>query len=139
VRRAGLLRPALALIAVIAIVPQVVVLSAGVHLNNSHAAAAASDPARAQREALAAKAVEPWAASPYLQLGLLAQDEGQYADARRWLGLAIDRSRQNWVLWYTASQIDKNLGELRVAARECEHARALNPRGSVFKDSPCKA
>ncbi len=133
VRRVGLLRPALALVAVAAIVPQVVVLSAGVHLNDSRVAAAAGDTTRAESEALAAKAVEPWAASPYLQLGQLAQDEGQYVEARHWLGLAIDRSSHDWVLWFIASQIDQDRGRLRVAARERNHARALNPHGSVFQ------
>jgi hypothetical protein len=132
-RPVGFLRPVLALVAVAAIVPQVVALSAGVHLSNSHAAAAAGDPARAQHEALEAKAVEPWASSAYLQLGLLAQDEHQYVDARHWIELAIDHSKENWQLWYVASEIDRARGLGRAATGELSHARALNPRGSLFQ------
>jgi hypothetical protein len=132
-RRVGLLRPMLALLAVIAIVPQVVVLASGVHMNDSRAAAAAGDTTRAEAEALAAKAVEPWAASPYTQLGQLAQSAGQNAEARRWLGLAIARSPQDWAVWYIACGIDKDRGRIRAAAREFDRARALNPRGTVFQ------
>lgn len=131
-RRVGLLRPALALLAVAAIVPQVVVLAAGIHLNDSHAAAAANDPARARSDALAAKAVEPWAATPYVQLGRLAQDEGRYAEAHRWLAQAIARSPQDWTLWLIASQIDTQRGHIGSAVRELDRARDLNPRGIGF-------
>ena len=72
VRRTGLLRPILALLAVAAIVPQVVVLAAGIHVHDSQAAAAAGNLARARSQALAAKAVEPWASTPYVQLGRIA-------------------------------------------------------------------
>lgn len=134
-RRTGFLRPILALLAVAAIVPQVVVLAEGIHMNESRAAAAASDRARAEAEALAAKAVEPWAASPYIQLAQLADDNGQYTDAHHWIELAIDRSPQNWVVWYIASGIDNDRGRIGAAAREFEKARALNPRGAVFRNS----
>ena len=78
----GALRPALALVAVAAIIPQYVVLAAGSHLSNSQAAYSAGDGARARSEALAAKAIEPWAASPYLQLGFVAEAEGNLRRGR---------------------------------------------------------
>jgi hypothetical protein len=131
--RSVLLRPALALLAVAAIVPQVVVLAAGIHLNNSHVAASEGDPARARSEALAAKAVEPWAASPYLQLGQLAEGEGQMDKAHYWLSKAIHRSPQNWQLWLIASQIDVYRGRVDAATRELHEAKNLNPLGSVFQ------
>jgi tetratricopeptide (TPR) repeat protein len=132
-RRVGFLRSMLALLAVAAIVPQVVVLAEGIHMNDSRAAAAVGNPTRAEAEALAAKAVEPWATSPYIQLAQLAAGERQYADAHRWIGLAIDRSPQNWVVWYVASEIDKDRGRIRTASREYERARALNPRTFLFQ------
>lgn len=135
-RRNPLLRPALALVAVAAIVPQVVVLAAGIHLSNSQSAAAASNFARARSEALAAKAVEPWAASPYAQLGRLAQNAGQYDEARQWIGMAIARSPQDWALWFVASQIDTDRGQIQAAISEYNKAKSLNPRSNVFKTSP---
>jgi hypothetical protein len=131
--RAGFLRPVLALLAVAAIVPQVVVLAEGIHMNDSRTAAAAGDLTRAQAEALAARAVEPWATSPYIQLAQLSDGERQYADARHWIGLAIDRSPQNWLVWFVAARIDRERGLHRVAAREYQRAIALNPHGLVFQ------
>ena len=69
--RSGVWRPLLALVAVAAIVPLVVVLAAGIHIRNSKAAFDASNFARAKSEALAAKAVEPWDAATWLQLALV--------------------------------------------------------------------
>ena len=134
--RFGFVRPLLALLGVAAIVPQVVVLAAGIHLRDSQAAAAAGNTARARSQALAAKAVEPWAARPYVQLGRIAQGQGRYDEARHWLGLAIDRSRQDWALWLIASQIDTQRGKIAAARSELAEARALNPRGSLFRGSP---
>jgi len=134
-RRVGFLRPMLALLAVAAIVPQVVVLAEGIHMNDSRAAAAASDPTHALGEALAAKAVEPWAVSPYIQLAQLADAEGQYADAHHWIALAIDRSPQNWEVWWVAARIDRERGRSRVAVREYHRARALDPHGRAFQST----
>lgn len=129
---AGAVRPALALVAVAAILPQVVVLAAGIHLRNSQASVRAGDGARARSEALAAKAIEPWAASPYLQLGLVSEAEGNYASAARWLDEAIKRSRRDWTLWITAARIDIKAGQLGSAARDLAEARVLNPHFQLF-------
>ena len=105
-----------------AIIPQYVVLAAGSHMNNSHAAANAGDGASARSEALAAKAIEPWAASPYLQLALVAEAEQQYAEAAHWADEAISRSRHDWNLW--ASR-----GRLRDGERErSQPPGATSPR-----------
>jgi tetratricopeptide (TPR) repeat protein len=125
-------RPALALVAVAAIIPQVVVLAAGIHLRNSQASVRAGDPARARSEALAAKAIEPWAASPYLQLGLVSEAEGNYASAAHWLDEAIRRSRRDWTLWISAARIDIKAGQLGSAARDLAEARLLNPHFQLF-------
>jgi hypothetical protein len=129
---AGAVRPALALVAVAAIIPQVVVLAAGIHLRNSQASVRAGDPARARSEALAAKAIEPWAASPYLQLGLVSEAEGNYASAAHWLDEAIRRSRRDWTLWISAARIDIKAGQLGSAARDLAEARLLNPHFQLF-------
>ncbi len=129
--RFGVARPALALLAVAAIVPQFVVLAAGVHLRNSQSAFA-TDLDRARSEALAAKAIEPWAASPYVQLARIAQTEGRYPEARRWIGSAIHRSERDWSLWLIAAQIDTQRLRIKLAQRELHEARRLNPRSSLF-------
>jgi O-antigen ligase/polysaccharide polymerase Wzy-like membrane protein len=139
-RRAGAwerfhyVRPALALLAVAAIIPQYVILAAGTHLRNSQNAVDAANADRARSEALAAKAIEPWAASPYLQLGLVSEAEGDLPTASHWLDEAIRRSRRNYILWTTAARIETKRGNIRAARRDFAEARRLNP-GSQFTQS----
>jgi O-antigen ligase len=130
--RFGALRPALALLAVAAIVPQFVVLAADSHLRNSQAAYNAGDEARARSEALAAKAIEPWAAGPYLQLGLVSEGEGNLTAAAHRLDQAISRSRRDWTLWLIAARIETKRGKVGTAKRDLEEARRLNPSSPVF-------
>ena len=126
-RRIGVLRPAIALVAVAAIIPQYVVLAAGSHLRNSQAAFHAGDAGRARSEALAAKAIEPWAASPYRQLGLVSEGEGRYATAAQWLDEAISHSRRDWTLWLIAARIEAKRGNAGQARSDLAELRRLNP------------
>lgn len=125
--RAGTLRPLIALVAVAAIIPQYVVLAAGSHMSNSQDAYAAGNGARARSEALAAKAIEPWAATPYLQLGFVSAAEGHPAEAARWADLAIQHSRNDWSLWSTAANFETLAGNIPAAKRDLAEARRLNP------------
>ena len=133
--RFGALRPAIAVVAVAAIIPQFVVLAAGSHLRRSQAAYAAGDGARARSQALAEKAIEPWAASPYLQLGLVSEAEQNYNAAAHWLDEAISRSRRDWSLWLTAARIETKRGAIGLAKRDLHEAQRLNPNSSIFHNS----
>lgn len=130
--RAGTLRPVLALLAVAAIIPQYVVLAAGSHMSNSQGAYAAGDGARARSEALAAKAIEPWAASPYLQLGFVAAAEGHPSEAAHWAHQAIRRARDDWTNWATAANFEALAGNVRAAKRDLAQARLLNPHSQLL-------
>jgi hypothetical protein len=133
--RSGFVRPAIALLAVAAIIPQFVVLAAGTHLSNSHAAFDANDAAGARSEALAAKAIEPWASSPYLQLGLISEAEGDFNTAGQYLDEAISRARDNYLLWLTAARIEARAGNGRQAVRDLQEARRLNPNSFAITGS----
>jgi hypothetical protein len=130
--RSGVLRAALALVAVAVVVPQYVVLAAGSHLRNSQSAFKARDMARARSEAVAAKAIEPWAASPYLQLALVSEAEGNFTTASHWVNEAIDRSRRDWALWATATRIEIERGNATAAKRDLAEARRLNPNSPAL-------
>ena len=130
--RFGALRPVLALLAVAAIIPQYVLLAAGTHLSNSQSAYAVGDGPRARSEALAAKAVEPWAASPYLQLGFVAEAEHHSAEAVRWGREAIRRSRHDWSLWAAQALFETKNGNVGAARRDLAEARRLNPHSKVL-------
>jgi hypothetical protein len=133
--RFGALRPAIALVAVAAIIPQFVVLAAGTHLRNSQVAFSAGDGARARSEALAAKAIEPWAASPYLQLGFVAEGEQHWAEAARWGREAIRHSRRDWNVWTNAAIFETRNGNIRAARRDLAEARRLNPHSAALATS----
>lgn len=126
-RRESVVRPAVALAAVGAVIAQFIALSANLHLNNSYAAYSSSQAARATSEALAAKALEPWAASPYLQLGELAEGEGRYTVAHDWLMQAIQRSPLDSNLWAAAAKVDALRGRIALADREYRRALTLYP------------
>jgi hypothetical protein len=131
--RAGLGRPLVALLAVAAIVPQIVVLAAGLHLSNSQDADGNGDFARAKSQALAAKAVEPWAAGSYLQLAFIDEQGGRLGAARIHLGEAIARSHDDWQLWWYAAQVDVRRGAILRARKELDEARRLDPLEPVLQ------
>jgi O-antigen ligase len=135
--RFGVLRPALALVAVAAILPQVVVLAAGIHIRNSQDAVAGGNATRARSEALSAKAIEPWAATAYLQLGLVSEAQVRYLDASKWLDEAISRSQHDWSLWYIAARIAAKRGAIDLAKRDLDEARRLNPLSPCFSTEGC--
>ncbi len=125
--RLGLVQCGFAVLAVIVLAPEVMALATGIHLRNSQTAAAAGDPARAKAEALAAKGLEPWAATPYLQLALIDQQHGDYATASTEIRAAIARSRRDYTLWLAAAQIDTYRGRIAAAHHDLEQVRVLYP------------
>ncbi len=78
-----------------------------------------------------ARTVEPFAASPYVQLGLLAELQGQYDLADERLSAAIAREDRNWQLWYLRSRIRFEAGHVAAAQADLRRARALNPREDI--------
>jgi tetratricopeptide (TPR) repeat protein len=130
--RFNVFRPLLALIAVAAIIPQYVILASGSHLRNSQSAYNAGDGSRARSEALAAKAIEPWSSAPYLQLGFVADAEGDYGEAVRWGSEAIKRSRHDWSLWAATAIFETKSGNIPAARRDLAEARRLNPYSTVL-------
>jgi O-antigen ligase len=141
--RSGALRPAVAVVAVAAIIPQFVALVAGTHLANSRAAFNARDATEARSQALAAKAIEPWAASPYRQLGLISERQHRYVEASQWLEKAISHSKRDWQLWLIAARIEteratsssgaESRKAIARARRDADEARRLNPGSLYFK------
>jgi O-Antigen ligase len=131
--RFGAVRPLLALVAVAAIVPQVVLLAAGIHIRNSNAAIDAGNGARAKSEALAAKAVEPWDAATWLQIAFVERRLGQYKAASADIAAAIRRSPRDYTLWEEAATIDTYRGDVDAVHRDLAEVRRLNPYAAIFQ------
>jgi hypothetical protein len=126
-RRYGLALAGLALawIAAIALVGPLLVDR---EIKASQKAAAKDDIAGAISHADTARSIEPWAASPYVQLGLIAEYQGDYQGAVRRLTQAIHREDHNWQLYYLRSGMQEEAGDSAAAEADLERARELNPR-----------
>jgi hypothetical protein len=122
----------LALAACAVLAAETIVLLSDVELGRSQADARHGRLAGARNHALAATKLEPWAASPYLQLALVDESAGALAEARREIAKAIDRDRDDWRPWLVASRIESRLGEPALASRSYAHARLLDPRSPLF-------
>ncbi|HET9678130.1 MAG TPA: O-antigen ligase family protein [Solirubrobacterales bacterium] len=96
-------------------------------IHSSNAAAASGDLPGAIDHADTARSIEPWAATPYQQLGLLAESEGDYATAIQRLGQAIDREEGNWQLYYLRARVENKASDEAAARADLAEAKRLNP------------
>jgi O-antigen ligase len=110
-------------------------LAAG-KISDSQAAVRRGDTATALAQALDAKSLQPWAASPYIQLALVAEQRHEFADARRWISAAVHRDSSDWRVWYLAARIQRESGQLAAFARSYAKARSLNPRSPIVASKP---
>ncbi|MGN6275467.1 MAG: O-antigen ligase family protein [Solirubrobacterales bacterium] len=102
-------------------------------IDTSNALAADGNIAGAVDHAGTARSIEPWAASPYLQLGLLAEAQGNYAEAADRLSQAIDREEDNWELYYLRARIEHKGGNDGAAEADLAEARRLNPEETCLE------
>jgi len=103
-------------------------------IDSSQAAAARGDYASAVNHASTARSIEPFAASPYVQLGLLAERQGEYEAAIVHFGHAIEREDRNWQWYYLRSRVEHEAGDEEAALADLEKARDLNPLGSCLQN-----
>lgn len=93
----------------------------------SNSAAADGNLASAVSHAESARSIEPWATSPYKQLGLLAEREGNYPPAIERLDQAIDREEDSWLLYYLRARVESEAGNEAAAQADQREAKRLNP------------
>jgi O-antigen ligase len=105
-------------------------------IDASQSAAATGDFAGAVDHADTARSIEPFAASPYVQLGLLAEAQGDHATARERLTQAIDREDRNWQLYYLRSKVEREAGNLAETRVDLNRARLLNPLEQCLRGKP---
>ncbi len=103
-------------------------------IDASNAAAADGQIASAVNHADTARSIEPWAATPYLQLGLLAESQGDYATAAERLSQAIDREEDNWQLYYLRARVQRRAGDASAARADITEARRLNPEEACLQE-----
>jgi tetratricopeptide (TPR) repeat protein len=126
------LRLVLAVLAAIPLLGAADLLAASTKVDDSQAAARRGDLAAAVNAARAAKRLEPWASSPYLQLALVQEEDGRLSDAHGSISKAISRDRRDWRLWLVAARIETKLGRIVDARVSLHRAIELNPRSPIF-------
>ncbi len=125
-RRYGLALAALAMawVAALALIGPLLVER---EIKASQKAAADGDIASALSHADTARSIEPWAASPYVQLGLIADFQGDYPSAAARFTQALEREDRNWQLYYLRSGVREKAGDSAGAEADLERANQLNP------------
>jgi Flp pilus assembly protein TadD len=118
---------------VLVICAQGLPLLAAIKIHESQVAARDANGAEAVRTALAARRLEPWASSPYLQLALVEEQAGNLPIARGWIRKAIDRNPDDWRLWLVAARIETKSARIEQARLSLRRAAELNPRSPLFR------
>jgi hypothetical protein len=105
-------------------------------IDASQSAIAAGNVSSAIEQAKNARSIEPWAASPYVQLGLLYESQGDFGTATEMLSNAIDREEGNWLLYYLRARIEHEAGDEAAARADLGEAQRLNPREACLSEGP---
>jgi hypothetical protein len=127
------LRTAGVAVALAAILCAAVPMLAQNRLDASQEAAARGDAAAAIEAADDARAVQPWASTPYLQLALLEEQRGNLGEANRQIGEALERDRSDWSIWLVAARVQTKAGFIGRGRRSLRQAERLNRKSQLFE------
>jgi hypothetical protein len=128
-------RAAAVLVAVAVLCAQAIPFLATQEVDASRRAAAGGDLRVAADHAQSAVAVQPWAATPRLQLALVREEQGRIDIARHDIADAIKRDEQDWRLELVAARLAVKAADIPAARRHLARARALNPRSHLLPSS----
>ena len=115
-------------VTVVAVLALAVPLLAEFSLEASRYAVGRGELRSAVVDAARARAIEPWAASPYLQLALVAERGGDLRSGLGWIGSALHRDPTDWELWLGFRHASRRrAGRIGAARASLAQARRLNP------------
>ena len=112
---------------------QAIPLLASREIARSQDAVAERDLREAADAAEAARDIQPWAATPYLQLALVSERAGDLSQARAWINEAMARDGRNWRFWLVSARLETKLGDPDAAESSLRRAVELNPRSPLFE------
>jgi O-antigen ligase len=127
-------RAAVILAAWVVICIQAIPFLASQQVIASQRAAERDDVRAALERALSAEAIQPWAATPRLQLALVREQAGQIDLARRDIADAIERDSSDWRLHVVATRLAIKAGDIAAARHSLARARQLNPRSRLLRE-----
>jgi hypothetical protein len=131
-RHLPLIRVAAAMIALGFIVAEAIPLVATIEVRRSQEAVARGNIVAALDRAESARTIQPWAASPYLQIALVEELGGRIPAAREAIETAISHDSDDWRLWLVAARIQTKAGAIAEARASLARAQELNPRSDLF-------
>jgi O-Antigen ligase len=121
------------LLAWLLVFAQAIPLFAQREIGHSQAAVRRGDLSAALAAAKSGRDIQPWAATPYVQLALVSEQAGALTSARAWIDMAIARDRTDWRLWLASARIETRLGRVKAAERSLRRAVELNPRSPLLR------
>jgi O-Antigen ligase/Tetratricopeptide repeat len=125
-------RIALAAIAFGLIVAEAIPLLANMEVRKSQDSVNSGNLVEALDQAESARSIQPWAASPYLQLALVQELGGRTDEALVSIETALEHDQSDWRLWLVAARIQTKAGEIADARQSLAKARELNPKSQLF-------
>ena len=131
-RSAPYIRVAAAAVAFGLIVAVAIPLLATMEVSRSEQAATSGNVVQALDRAESARSIQPWAASPYLQLALVYEVGGRIDEARQAIETAISKDDDDWRLWLVAARIQTKAGAITEARQSLQKAQELNPKSDLF-------
>jgi hypothetical protein len=131
-RNLPLLRVAAAALAFGLIVAEAIPLLATMEVRRSQEAVTSGNLVEAFDRAESARSIQPWAASPYLQLALVQELGGRIDEARASIETALHHDRDDWRLWLVAARIQTKAGAIAEARQSLAKAEELNPKSDLF-------
>jgi hypothetical protein len=126
-------RAAIVLAAWAVLCAQAIPFLASEEVSASQRAAARGDLSQALERARSAEAIQPWAASPRLQIALVHEEAGRVDLARQDIAGAMERSSRDWRLELVASRLAVKAGDIPAARQALARVRALNPRSRLLR------
>jgi O-Antigen ligase len=120
-------------VGLVVVVLQALPLLSELQIDRSQAAAARGDDTAALEAARAARDLQPWAASPRIQLALVHEDAGRLDEAAAEMRGATERDPENWRPHFLLARILDDLGAEEAAEARRERAFLLNPRSPVWR------
>lgn len=126
-------RLAMAVAAVLLLAVQLPGMVSTSEVRRSQDAVAAGDLAAAREHAQTALEAQPWAASPLVQRGLVAERAGDLAQAIADLSLAERREPEDWRVPLLLARVRARDNDTAGALAAYRRARALRPRAQFFE------
>jgi O-Antigen ligase len=125
-------RIALAALCLLVVVFEFLPLAAEHALDQSKRAAGRTDSQAAASAALRARALEPWAVSPLVQLALVDESDNKLGGAQAWIDKARRKDGSDWQVRLIAARIETKRGDVAAARRDLAALKRLYPGLSLF-------